>query len=119
MSRRSSRRAPSTQSSPRRSRARPARAPTTRSTATRSAQRARQERRICRWKRRTRRRWPKASPADVSTARLRADVSVGGQVLLDVDAVATAYGTDPPVFQDVSFVLHSGERVAVLGPNGG
>jgi ABC-type Mn2+/Zn2+ transport system ATPase subunit len=53
------------------------------------------------------------SPADASAARLRADV------LLDVNDVATAYGTDPPVFEDVSFELRSGERIAVLGPNGG
>jgi ABC-type Mn2+/Zn2+ transport system ATPase subunit len=42
-----------------------------------------------------------------------------GERLLEVDGVATAYGTDPPVFRDVSFDVRSGERVAVLGPNGG
>ena len=38
--------------------------------------------------------------------------------LLAVDDVATGYGSEP-VFRDVSFDLRRGERLAVLGPNGG
>jgi ABC-type Mn2+/Zn2+ transport system ATPase subunit len=39
--------------------------------------------------------------------------------LLLVDEVSTAYVNGPPVFTDVSFRLRVGERLAVLGPNGG
>jgi len=38
--------------------------------------------------------------------------------LLAVEGAATGYGSDP-VFRDVSFDVQRGERVAVLGPNGG
>jgi len=38
--------------------------------------------------------------------------------LLTVDGVATGYGAEP-VFRGVSFDLRRGERLAVLGPNGG
>jgi ABC-type Mn2+/Zn2+ transport system ATPase subunit len=38
--------------------------------------------------------------------------------LVDVRGLAAGYG-GPPVLRDVSFALHGGERVAVLGPNGG
>jgi ABC-type Mn2+/Zn2+ transport system ATPase subunit len=42
-----------------------------------------------------------------------------GDPLLLVDDASTAYGSGPPVFSDVTFALDSGERLAVLGPNGG
>jgi ABC-type Mn2+/Zn2+ transport system ATPase subunit len=42
-----------------------------------------------------------------------------GDPLLLVDGVSTAYGSGPPVFSDVTFELGAGERLAVLGPNGG
>jgi manganese/iron transport system ATP-binding protein/manganese/zinc/iron transport system ATP- binding protein len=38
--------------------------------------------------------------------------------LLTVESAATGYGAEP-VFRGVSFDLHRGERLAVLGPNGG
>jgi ABC-type Mn2+/Zn2+ transport system ATPase subunit len=38
--------------------------------------------------------------------------------LVEADRLAAAYGTQP-VLEDVSFALHRGERVGVLGPNGG
>jgi ABC-type Mn2+/Zn2+ transport system ATPase subunit len=38
--------------------------------------------------------------------------------LLHVDAVGAGYG-GPPVIQDVTFEIGAGERVGVLGPNGG
>jgi len=38
--------------------------------------------------------------------------------LLAVDRAATGYGAEP-VFRGVTFDLHEGERLAVLGPNGG
>jgi ABC-type Mn2+/Zn2+ transport system ATPase subunit len=38
--------------------------------------------------------------------------------LVRVDGLAAAYA-GPPVLADVSFDLHSGERIGVLGPNGG
>ena len=41
-----------------------------------------------------------------------------GDRLLAVDGVATGYGSEP-VFSGVTFDLHRGERLAVLGPNGG
>jgi manganese/iron transport system ATP-binding protein/manganese/zinc/iron transport system ATP- binding protein len=42
-----------------------------------------------------------------------------GDPLLVVDAVSTGYGSGPPVLSDVTFELDAGERLAVLGPNGG
>jgi len=39
-------------------------------------------------------------------------------MLLEAHGVATGYGGQP-VFRDVTFDLRSGERLAVLGPNGG
>jgi ABC-type Mn2+/Zn2+ transport system ATPase subunit len=42
----------------------------------------------------------------------------GGGVLLAVRDAATGYG-QKPVFRGVSFELRRGERLAVLGPNGG
>ena len=49
------------------------------------------------------------------------DASASGAAdpLLRVDAVSTAYESGPPVFSDVTFQLYPGERLAVLGPNGG
>jgi ABC-type Mn2+/Zn2+ transport system ATPase subunit len=41
-----------------------------------------------------------------------------GDRLLAVDGVATGYGSEP-VFSGVTFDLRRGERLAVLGPNGG
>jgi ABC-type Mn2+/Zn2+ transport system ATPase subunit len=41
-----------------------------------------------------------------------------GETLLAVEDLAAGYG-GAPVLQDVSFTLRGGERVAVLGPNGG
>jgi ABC-type Mn2+/Zn2+ transport system ATPase subunit len=38
--------------------------------------------------------------------------------LLAIDGLAVGYG-GPPVLQDVSFALAPGERIGVLGPNGG
>jgi ABC-type Mn2+/Zn2+ transport system ATPase subunit len=43
---------------------------------------------------------------------------VGVDRLLTVDDAATGYGPEP-VFRGVSFDLRRGERLAVLGPNGG
>lgn len=41
-------------------------------------------------------------------------------VLLRVDGLAAAYGHGAPAaIEGVSFVLHAGERIGVLGPNGG
>jgi ABC-type Mn2+/Zn2+ transport system ATPase subunit len=48
-----------------------------------------------------------------------AGVNGDGDPLLFVDAVSTAYAQGPPVFSDVTFQLYPGERLAVLGPNGG
>ena len=42
-----------------------------------------------------------------------------GKPLLSVESISTAYGQGSPVFADVSFELDQGERLAVLGPNGG
>jgi ABC-type Mn2+/Zn2+ transport system ATPase subunit len=39
--------------------------------------------------------------------------------LLSVVEAATAYAPGPPVFEGVTFELGRGERLAVLGPNGG
>ena len=36
-----------------------------------------------------------------------------------VDGLAADYGNGVPALQDVTFVAHAGEAVAVLGPNGG
>ncbi len=38
--------------------------------------------------------------------------------LVAADGLAVGYG-GPPVLNDVTFELHAGERIAVLGPNGG
>ena len=38
--------------------------------------------------------------------------------LVEVEGLAAAY-EGPQVLEDVSFTLHAGERIAVLGPNGG
>ncbi len=38
--------------------------------------------------------------------------------LVETDGLAVGYG-GPPVLQDVTFDLRDGERIAVLGPNGG
>jgi ABC-type Mn2+/Zn2+ transport system ATPase subunit len=40
-------------------------------------------------------------------------------VLLVAGRLAVGYGANPPVLHDVSFELTTGERIAVLGPNGG
>jgi len=42
----------------------------------------------------------------------------GGQRLLAVEDAAAGYGFEP-VFRDVTFEVRRGERLAVLGPNGG
>ncbi len=42
----------------------------------------------------------------------------GPAALLEVEALAVGYGGEP-VLEDVSFRLHAGERIGVLGPNGG
>jgi ABC-type Mn2+/Zn2+ transport system ATPase subunit len=39
--------------------------------------------------------------------------------LVVTDGLAVGYGGGPPVLADVSFDLRPGERIAVLGPNGG
>jgi ABC-type Mn2+/Zn2+ transport system ATPase subunit len=39
-------------------------------------------------------------------------------VLLQADGLAAGYG-GPPVLRDVTFTAQAGERIAVLGPNGG
>jgi ABC-type Mn2+/Zn2+ transport system ATPase subunit len=49
---------------------------------------------------------------------LDVDATTVGDRLLAVADVATGYGPEP-VFRDVSFDLRRGERVALLGPNGG
>jgi ABC-type Mn2+/Zn2+ transport system ATPase subunit len=43
---------------------------------------------------------------------------VSDDVLLRVDGLAAGYG-GPPVLRDVAFAAHAGQRIAVLGPNGG
>ncbi len=42
----------------------------------------------------------------------------GDLTLVRAEGLATGYGTTP-VLTDVSFTLHAGERMGVLGPNGG
>jgi len=39
--------------------------------------------------------------------------------LLRIEGLAASYGGGPPVLADVSFDLQQGERIGVLGPNGG
>jgi len=51
-------------------------------------------------------------------ATLGAEARSIGTRLLTVEDAATGYGSEP-VFRDVSFDLLRGERLAVLGPNGG
>ena len=41
-----------------------------------------------------------------------------GQLLAELDGVSAAYG-GPPAIEGVSFAVRGGERVGVLGPNGG
>jgi ABC-type Mn2+/Zn2+ transport system ATPase subunit len=43
---------------------------------------------------------------------------VSAAALLTADGVVSGYG-GPPVLTDVCFAAHAGERIAVLGPNGG
>ena len=43
---------------------------------------------------------------------------MGETTLLRVEGLATGYG-GPPALEDVSFELAAGERISVLGPNGG
>jgi ABC-type Mn2+/Zn2+ transport system ATPase subunit len=45
--------------------------------------------------------------------------AASSEPLLLVQSVSTSYGHAPPVFSEVSFRLDPGERLAVLGPNGG
>jgi ABC-type Mn2+/Zn2+ transport system ATPase subunit len=46
------------------------------------------------------------------------DAAGVGERLLAVDDAATGYGSEP-VFRNVTFEVRRGERLAVLGPNGG
>jgi ABC-type Mn2+/Zn2+ transport system ATPase subunit len=39
--------------------------------------------------------------------------------LVAAERLAVAYGGDPPALADVTFALRAGERIGVLGPNGG
>jgi len=39
--------------------------------------------------------------------------------LLQTDGLVLGYGGGPPVLRDVAFAVEAGQRVAVLGPNGG
>jgi ABC-type Mn2+/Zn2+ transport system ATPase subunit len=39
--------------------------------------------------------------------------------LIEAAGLAAAYGSGPPAVSDVSFTLQRGERLALLGPNGG
>ncbi|MFN8162795.1 MAG: metal ABC transporter ATP-binding protein [Solirubrobacterales bacterium] len=41
------------------------------------------------------------------------------ELLIEVSGMATGYGSGPPAVSEVSFRLGSGERLALLGPNGG
>jgi ABC-type Mn2+/Zn2+ transport system ATPase subunit len=43
---------------------------------------------------------------------------VPGQALIEADGLAVGYG-GPPAISDVSFGLRAGQRLALLGPNGG
>ena len=43
---------------------------------------------------------------------------MSAQVLAELDGVAAGYG-GPPAIEDVSFRVHAGDRIGVLGPNGG
>jgi ABC-type Mn2+/Zn2+ transport system ATPase subunit len=43
---------------------------------------------------------------------------VPGQALIEADGLAVGYG-GPPAIDGVSFALRAGERLALLGPNGG
>jgi ABC-type Mn2+/Zn2+ transport system ATPase subunit len=43
---------------------------------------------------------------------------MSGAVLLQADGLAAGYG-GPPVLTDVTFAARAGQRIAVLGPNGG
>ena len=47
-----------------------------------------------------------------------ADALVGSPVLASVHGLAVGYG-GPAVLEDLDFAVHPGERIAVLGPNGG
>jgi ABC-type branched-subunit amino acid transport system ATPase component len=43
---------------------------------------------------------------------------VPAEPLIEADGLAVGYG-GPPAVADVSFALGAGERLALLGPNGG
>jgi ABC-type Mn2+/Zn2+ transport system ATPase subunit len=57
-------------------------------------------------------------PIDTGTTHTGTTQTGTVEPLLTVRDAATGYGQQP-VFRDVGFVLHRGERLAVLGPNGG
>lgn len=44
---------------------------------------------------------------------------MSAQPLIEASGLAVAYGGGPPAVRDVSFALAAGERLALLGPNGG
>jgi ABC-type Mn2+/Zn2+ transport system ATPase subunit len=44
---------------------------------------------------------------------------VPAEPLIEAAGLAAAYGSGPPAVSDVSFTLQRGERLALLGPNGG
>lgn len=50
--------------------------------------------------------------------RDRRPVALAGPELVRVDGLVAGYG-GPPALRDVSFSLRAGQRVSVLGPNGG
>ena len=55
---------------------------------------------------------------DLGTRLIEASTPSGPSTLLSVSDVTATYG-GPPAIEHVTFDLHAGERVGVLGPNGG
>ena len=59
------------------------------------------------------------SVRDASTGSEITPAQAGDGVLADVQGLAAGYGGGPPVIRNVSFRVRAGDRVGLLGPNGG